>query len=68
MLKNGLIKKIRLISKFLKQQTGKHTIVIHTLPNISKNKGNQIMKSGQLIEYIMKNIILVNYQYIVRKT
>ena len=33
-------------------------IAIHTLPNISKRKGNQTMKFGQLIEYTMKNIFL----------
>ena len=39
-------------------QTGKQTIAIHTLPNISKSKSNQTMKFGQLIEYNMKNIFL----------
>ena len=39
-------------------QTGKHTIVIHVLPNISRSKGNQTMKFGQLIEYNMRNIFL----------
>ena len=34
------------------------TIIIHILPNISRNKGNQAMKFGQLIEYNMRNIIL----------
>ena len=28
------------------------------LPNISKNKGNQTMKFGQLIDYHMRNIFL----------
>ena len=28
------------------------------LPNISKSKGNQTMKFGQLIEYNMRNIFL----------
>ena len=28
------------------------------LPNISKSKSNQTMKSGQLIEYNMRNIFL----------
>ena len=32
-------------------QPGKQTISIQILPNISRNKGNQTMKSGQLIEY-----------------
>ena len=37
-------------------QTGKQTIAIHKLPNISRSKGNQAMKFGQLIEYNMRNI------------
>ena len=37
-------------------QTGKQTIAIHILPNISRSKGNQAMKFGQLIEYNMGNI------------
>ena len=32
-------------------QPGLQTIWIHILPNISQSKGNQTMKSGQLIEY-----------------
>ena len=32
-------------------QTGKPIITIHILPKISKSKGNQAMKFGQLIEY-----------------
>ena len=35
-------------------QPGKRTIVIQILPNISRNKGNQTMKIGQLIEYNMR--------------
>ena len=31
-------------------QPGKKTVVIHILPNISRSKGNQTMKFGQLIE------------------
>ena len=33
--KNGLIRNIRLISKFMTSQPGKKTIAIHILPNIS---------------------------------
>ena len=36
----------------------KQTIAIHILSNMSRSKGNQIMKCGQLIEYNMKNIFL----------
>ena len=39
-------------------QPGKQTTVIHILPNISRIKGNQTMKFGQLIEYDMRNTFL----------
>ena len=58
MYQNGLIKKIRLISNFMTSQPGKQTIEIHILPNISRSKGNQTMKFGQLIECNMRNIFL----------
>ena len=48
--KNDLIRKIRLISKFMTSQPGKQTTAIFILPNISRSKSNQTMKSGQLIE------------------
>ena len=41
-------------------QPRKQTIAIHMLPNISKSKGNQTMKFGQLIEYNMGNVLLEN--------
>ena len=34
------------------------TIAIDILPSISRSKGNQTMKIGQLIEYNMRNIFL----------
>ena len=58
MHQNGLIKEIRLISNFMTSQPGYQTIVIHILPNISRSKGNQKMKFGQLIECNMRNIFL----------
>ena len=39
-------------------QPGQQTIAIHILPNISRSKGNQTMKFGQLIKYNMRNIFL----------
>ena len=39
-------------------QPGKQTIAIHILPNISRSKGNQTMKFGQLIDYNIRNIFL----------
>ena len=60
MQKNSLIRKIRLISKFMTSQPGKQTIAIHILPNISRSRSNQTMKFCQLIEYNMRNIFLKN--------
>ena len=39
-------------------QPGQKTITIYTLSHISRTKGNQAMKFGQLIEYNVKNIFL----------
>ena len=39
-------------------QPGLQTIPIHILYNISRSKGNQTMKRGQLIEYNNNNVIL----------
>ena len=39
-------------------QSGKQTIAIHMLLNISRSKGNKRIKFGQLIEYKMRNIFL----------
>ena len=39
-------------------QPGKQTIAIYVLPNISRNKGNQTMKFGWLIECNFRNIFL----------
>ena len=38
-------------------QTGEQIITIYILPNMSRNKGNQTIKFGQLIEYKMRNIL-----------
>ena len=39
-------------------QPGKHTITMHILPNMSRSRGNQTMKFGQLIEFNIRNIFL----------
>ena len=36
----------------------KQTIVIDTLLNFSRSKGNQVMKFGQFIEHDIRNIFL----------
>ena len=37
-------------------QHGVQTIPIHVLPNVSKSKGNQTIKPGQLIEHNKRTI------------
>ena len=37
-------------------QSGKQTVAINIVSNISRSKGNQAMKFGQLIKHNMKNI------------
>ena len=47
---------VRLISNFMTSRTGEQTIVVHILLNISRNKGNETMKFGLLIEtFFLKN-------------
>ena len=58
MSKNNLIRKIRLISKFMTPQPGQKTIEIHILTNISRSKDSQTIEFGQLIEHNMRNIFL----------
>ena len=55
MYRNGSIRKLWLISKFMTSQTGQQIIIIHIWPSISKSKGNQAMKFGQIIKYFMRN-------------
>ena len=54
--KSGLIRKIRLISKFLTSQPEKEIIIIQILPNISKSKENQTMKFGFSWKIIYKTV------------
>ena len=60
MYENGLIRKTRLISKFMTSQPGSETIAIHILHNISRIKSNQTIKFGQLTECNMKNTFVEN--------
>ena len=39
-------------------QPGQQTIAIHILSNISRSKGNQTMKSGQLVQYNERNVFV----------
>ena len=47
-----------LISKFSGSQPGKQAVVIQILCNISRSKGNEIMKFNQLTDYNIRNIFL----------
>ena len=38
--------------------TRKQIFTMHILPNLSRSRGNQALKFGQLIEYSMRNIFL----------
>ena len=68
MKKNGMIRKIRLISKFMTSQPGWQTITMHVVPNIPRNKSSQTVEIGQLIEYNMRNIPVENFmQNVVKK-
>ena len=49
-LEKCLDKMLWLILKIMTSQTGQEIITIHLLPNISRSKGNQIMRFGQLKE------------------
>ena len=45
-------------------QPGKQTITIDILPNVSRRKGNQPMKFGQLIKYNMRDTSLPTSFYL----
>ena len=57
-VKIGMIKKLRLVSKFMSSQTGQQIIPIHILSNISRGKGNQEISFGQLIKHNIRNKFL----------
>ena len=48
-------------------QPGQQAIAIHILHYISRSKGNQTMKFGQLKECNMKNIYLEKSQNVVKE-
>ena len=56
--KKSLHREIVLISKFMSSEPRKQAIAIQILSNISRSKGNQALKFGQLIDYNMRNIYL----------
>ena len=54
MWKNGLIRKLWLISKFMTSQTGQKIITMYIFPNILRSKSNQAMKFVQFVKYNFK--------------
>ena len=55
---NGLMRKDKVNFKFYDATAWLTNIVIQILLNISRSKGNQTMKFGQLTECNMRNIFL----------
>ena len=53
-----MLKKDKVNFKIYEFTAWEKSSCIHILPNISKNKGNQTVKFGQLIECSVKNIFL----------
>ena len=59
-----MIRRLRLIPKFIiavYNYTGQQIITRHILPNLSRSKGNQGMKLGQLIGYNIRNIFFKDH-------
>ena len=50
LVENGLIRKLKLISRFWMSKPGKETTTLNIFPNISRSNGNQTMKFDQLKE------------------
>ena len=60
-LLNGLIREIRLISRFMTSHPGLQRMKTNILPNISRIKANQTMEFGQLINIPKEIIFFKNY-------
>ena len=60
MYQSSLVKKIT--SNFMTSPLGQQTVVIYIFPNISRSKGKQTMKFGQLIECNMRNIFRIIFE------
>ena len=52
---------MKALSKFMTSQPGQETITMHILPNISRSKGNQTMKFGQILENNKINFFFRNH-------
>ena len=53
-----MIRKVRLVSKFMTSQPGKQTVSVDIFPNTSRSKRNQTSKFSLLTECNMINIFL----------
>ena len=42
-------------------QSGEQTITVYISLNVSRNKGNQTMKFGQLVDYNRRNILSTTF-------
>ena len=51
MQENGLIRKLKFVSKLMTSNIGKQMITIHIFPNISRSKDSQEMKLVRLIHF-----------------
>ena len=60
-MQNGLIRKLRLISKFMTSQTGQRVMTIHILSNFSRSICDQSMKFGQLTKCNVRIFSLKNH-------
>ena len=61
MQKNGFIRKISSISKFMTSQAGYQTVTLHILLNISQSKGYQTMEFCQVIDVTREIFFFKNY-------
>ena len=62
-LKNGLLRKLWLVSNFMTSQIGQQIIKMHILSNITRSKGNQTMKFSQLIYYEKREIYEITWEF-----
>ena len=51
MQENGLIRKLKFVSKLMTSNIGTQIITIHIFPNISRSKDNQEMKLVRLTDF-----------------
>ena len=61
MQKNGFIRKISSISKFMTSQAGYQTVTLRILLNISQSKGYQTMEFCQVINVTREIFFFKNY-------